>query len=390
MKRYSASILLIICLAALTYGFIELLSMRFESGDVYPEYSSLRADPLGTMALYESIGRLEGFTAARDLSPTDLPDPTGVTYLHLATTEGAWKQVSPDTLKKVDQFVTRGARLVMTLFPESTRNTSPEGNGRPEPVEEEPGEKTVSLWDEWGLVPGVVNLELGEKDVFMPALVVSTGSLDLPETLDWHSGLVFTEVGKAWKVIYARGSNPVVVERRVGAGSVVIATDSYFLSNEALQSARHADLLAWMIGPNRTIVFDEAHLGVVESPGVAALMRRYRLHWAIAALFLLGGLFVWKNATSLVLAHRPQAGEAFIAGRDAASGFVNLLRRNIPARDIFSACYTEWKKTAAQSGSYSALRLQRAEAAFNAEISRTAKERNPVEAYRTIAGILHK
>ena len=396
MKRYSSSIVLIVCLAALTCGFIELLALRFESGDVYPEYSSLRADPLGTMALYESIGKLEGFTATRDLSANgDLPYPAGVTYLHIATTDHAWENVPPDTLKKVEQFVNLGARLVITMYPEASRKppTAESEKLREEArkkAQQEPRDKTVSLWDKWGLTPRVVNLRLGDKEVFTPVPVSNNSDLKLPETLEWHSGLVFEKVNPAWKPIYKRGNYPVLLERRFGTGSVVIATDSYFLSNEAMQSARHADLLAWMIGPNRTIVFDEAHLGIVDQPGIAALMRRYRLHWVIGSLALLTGLFVWKNSTSLVPARTADSTDAFIAGRDATSGFVNLLRRNIPAREVLATCYMEWKKTAAQSGSYSAVRLQQAEAVFNAENSRTAKERNPVETYRTIAGILHK
>lgn len=390
MKRYSSSIVLVICLAVLTYGLVQLLALRFESGDVYPEYSSLRSDPLGTMALYESIGKLEGFTARRDLSANVLPEPQGVTYLHIATTDEAWERVPPEMFEKVDRFVKRGARLVITMFPETSRKPKPAEEKGAKTDADEPQEKTVSLWQQWGLRPRVINLRLGEQEIFAAVPVSNTSGLGLPETLDWHSGLVFEQVNAAWQAIYKRGNDPVLVERRFGTGSVVIATDSYFLSNEALQNARHPDLLAWMIGPNRTVIFDEAHLGVVEQPGVAALVRRYRLHWVVAAVVLLAGLFVWKNATSLVPARSAEAAELYIEGKDSSSGFVNLLRRNVPAREILSTCYTEWKKTAAQSGSYSAVRRQKAEAAYTAENLKAAKERDPVETYRAIAGILHK
>jgi hypothetical protein len=389
MKRYSSSIILVICLAVLTYGLVQLLALRFESGDVYPEYSSLRSDPLGTMALYESIGTLEGFTARRDLSANVLPEPQGVTYLHISTTDKAWERVPPALFEKVDQFVKRGARLVITMFPETSRKPRP-AEEKPKTAADEPQEKTVSLWQQWGLSPRVINLRRGEQEIFASVPVSNTSGLSLPETLDWHSGLVLENVNEAWQPIYKRESDPVLVERRFGSGSVVIATDSYFLSNEALQNARHSDLLAWVIGPNRTVIFDEAHLGVVEQPGVAALMRRYRLHWVIAAVVLLAGLFVWKNATSLVPARSAEAAEPYIEGKDSSSGFVNLLRRNVPAREILTTCYSEWKKTAAQSGSYSAVRLQKAEAAYTAENSKAAKEKDPVETYRAIAGILHK
>ena len=151
-------------------------------------------------------------------------------------------------------------------------------------------------------------------------------------------------------MIYARGTNAVVIERKFGKGSVVIASDSFFVSNEAMLKDRHADLLAWLVGANRTVVFDEAHLGMSESPGVAALMRKYRLHGLAAGLLLLAGLFIWKNSTSLMPPHADGRSEDFVAGKDAASGFVNLLRRNIPPRDVFATCFAEWKKTAAPSG----------------------------------------
>ena len=50
----------------------------------------------------------------------------------------------------------------------------------------------------------------------------------------------------------------------------MLSSDSYFLSNEAIRKERHADLLAWLVGLNARVLFDETHLGVSESPGVAA------------------------------------------------------------------------------------------------------------------------
>ena len=38
-----------------------------------------------------------------------------------------------------------------------------------------------------------------------------------------------------------------------------------------------------------------------------------------------------------------------MAGKDAAAGFVNLLRRNIPPRDVLTTCFAEWKKSFAHA-----------------------------------------
>ena len=48
------------------YGVTKLLALRFEEGDVYPAYSSLRYDPLGTRALYESLESILGDSVTRN------------------------------------------------------------------------------------------------------------------------------------------------------------------------------------------------------------------------------------------------------------------------------------------------------------------------------------
>ena len=232
------------------------------------------------------------------------------------------------------------------------------------------------------------NLLAGELDDYEPAKVRNQTDLPLPPSIEWHSGIVFTNLDKAWQIIYARGTNAVVVERKFGHGTVVIATDSYFVSNEAMLKDRHADFLAWLVGPSKTVVFDEAHLGTVETSGVSGLMRKYRLYWFIGGLIVLAGLFIWKNSVSLAPRYAEQKQEEYIPGKEAASGFVNLLRRNIPVGNLLDTCFAEWKKSAANSGKYSRTRVQQAEAIFHAEKSLAAGSDNALATYRHISTAL--
>ena len=41
-----------------------LLSLQYETGEAYPPYSSFRTDPIGTSALFEALGALDGVEAA--------------------------------------------------------------------------------------------------------------------------------------------------------------------------------------------------------------------------------------------------------------------------------------------------------------------------------------
>jgi hypothetical protein len=379
MKRYFPTILLFACGAALILGILQLFELRYEVGDVYPKYSSLRSDPLGTMAFYESVARLPGMTSQRDLSTSNrLPDGKGTAYFHVATTIDGWQQLPEETLREIERFAAAGGRLVITMFPESSMPSVP----APQPG------VPVKKIDRWGVDFQIISLKHDAAMLYEPAHVKNESGLPLPETLDWHSGIVFADLNPAWKTIYTREANAVVIERNFGTGSIVIATDSYFLSNEAMLRDRHADLLAWLVGASRNVVFDEAHLGVTEQPNVATLLRKYRLYWFAAGLLLLAGLFIWKNALSLVPPHSAEQVQDYVTGKDAAAGFDSLLRRSISPRDLFAVCFIEWKKSAGQTRKYSAARIQQAEASFDAENALPAKDRDPVRAYQNISRIL--
>ena len=412
MRKYLPIVLLLGCAAAFAFGLEQLFELRFASGDVYPACSSLRSDPLGTMAFYESLAKMPGLATSRDFRADNrLPEERATVYLHLAASPFEWEWVPADLHREIKDFLARGGRLVITFSPQTeaprrydwddedatnamksappkarVKKLTPDKPVKKKKIgrDDEPG---VSLNDEWGFHEGFVKLAQNDGE-YEPIRVKKKTDLPLPPSLDWHSGMVFTNCAGSWRTIYARDTNAVMIERAFGRGSVVMAGDSYFLSNEALARDRHADLLAWLAGPSRNIVFDEGHFGIVDTSGVAGLMRKYRLHGLAAALILLAGLFVWKNSTSLLPPRGEEQPDEMIAGKDAASGFVNLLRRSIAPRDLLAACFAEWKKSTAATGQFSAARRQQAEIIFQTENSAPARARNPVAAYQNIAAAL--
>jgi hypothetical protein len=424
MKSRLPVLLAVLCVAAFVFGSVELFQLRFEAGDVYPPYSSLRADPLGTMAFYESLQRLPGLRVGRDFRPTNLlPEAQDTVYLHLAASTWEWRWLPVEQFKEIETFLRRGGRLVVTFFPETSqpfRFLTPMGDeddlktakpGKRGPQQKKGkeasparkkkkqsmrpgGEKdmfgSVRLKERWGVEFGFEKLPQSKGDVYEPVLVTNRSARVLPEKLDWHSGAVFTQVAEPWQVIYARGTNAVVIERRFGDGSVVLATDSFFLSNEALRKDRHADLLAWLVGPGHSVVFDEAHFGILEGQGVATLMRKYRLHGCAAGLLMLALLFIWKNSVSFVPPHAETRPQAFVTGKAAAAGFVNLLRRNIRSRDLLEVCHREWKKSVAGNQRFSAERIRQTQAILDTESARPVRERDPLRAYADIHRLVSK
>jgi len=397
MRKHAANCILLVGAVAFAAGLFQLFKLRFEAGDVYPAYSSLRSDPLGTMALFESLGKMPQVGVVRDFAANNqLPSGRGNTYLHLAATRQEWLSAPEELVQEIQGYVLEGGRLVIAFLPETSRPRSTIGPtvapGKAPPKNPNPGSKNTSVSplfkDRWGVEFGFETLPIGGGETYSSVPVENQTKLPLPDSLAWHSGMIFTNVNAAWTTVYSRGTDPVLIERKFGSGSVVLMTDCFCLSNEAMVEDRHPELLAWLIGSARQIDFDEAHLGLVEDPGVAALIRKYRLHGVVAGLLLLAGLFIWKRSAGFMPRNTGRQPQQEIAGKDAAAGFVNLLRRNIAPRYLLRACFDEWTKSFARRGAHSIARVDLAQAAFEAEAARAKVEQDPVRAYREIRRVL--
>jgi hypothetical protein len=121
---------------------------------------------------------------------------------------------------------------------------------------------------------------------------------------------------------------------------------------------------------------------------VASLMRKYRLHGLVAGLLVLAGLFIWKNSVSFVPPYPEPAATEAVVGRDAAAGFINLLRRNLPADQLLRVCFEEWTKSLLHGSHHSIARVDQAQAVLEAETARAKTARDPVRAYREICQVL--
>ncbi len=391
-KAPAAAIVLL--LAAFAAGVAWLFVLRFDAGDIFPVYSSLRADPLGTKAFFDGLGNLDGLSVERNFRKLPAAAEGPATVFYLGAHAEAVHHVGEDHARDLEAVAAGGGRLVVSFYPvrpapvaTETKKAKPgagpghetetsgagEKGGRGRPANDNTGgsaPRTVCLLERWGF--GLARAPLAGD----------AGPAGAPAA--WRSTLVFDGLDEAWRVRQARDGRPVVIERNFGAGTIVLAADTYFLSNEAMANGRDPGLLAWIVGAHRRIVFDESHLGVSRQPGIAGLARKYRLYGLIPGLALLAGLFVWRNASSFPPPRRAAGeteGPSHAAGRDAGEAFVNLLRRNIPPREILHACLDEWARSFPHVRADGGEKLSRARAA-------AAASRDPVAGYRQIARIL--
>jgi len=380
-------IVLVLIFAAFGAGIVHLFLLRFEGGDVYPPYSSLRADPLGTKVYYESLEQI-GVQVSRNLEPIGkLTGAPGKTFIFCGM--GQNDHVPEAVANKLEALSSAGSRVVLTFDPRRSFFEKLQDQQM-----ESEGGKLVSLGERWGckfaFVPRKVSPS-GQYESFLAEAASSDATLD--PAVSWHSTLYFEADGR-WKNRYiindaARTTQrAVTIERDFGAGTLVLTSDSYFLSNEALRFERRLKLLEWLRGGNRHVVFDETHHGVETSPGIAALIGRYRLHGLIGSLLLLAALYVWKSSARFVPPwDDAEPAESSVGGRDAAAGLGNLLQRGIPPRELLKVCLSEWRKAAGGRQDLEA-KARQAQALLSAPDSPAAAD--PVGTYRQVAQILNQ
>lgn len=279
-----------------------------------------------------------------------------------------------------------------------------------------------NIRERWGFQLGEIPLpNAKENSTGRIKVTRRVASPEIPEDLWWRSPYYFDTLAKHWRVCYGRETlrdkpntalghfadnlerlvrkiigkprpvsetiqRPVVIERRWGDGSIVLLSDSYLLSNEAMRWDRYPAFLTWLIGPHHRILFDETHLGVMESPGVMTLIRRYRMHWILVALGIVAALFIWRNALSLTPRHREDRASIIELGRqDASEGLVNLLRRSVPPKELNARCFDLWVQ---DLGRTSSLRRDNIEKARN--LAQNPDGHSAIECYRDISKLLNE
>ena len=431
---------------AFGFGMVKLWMLRYDTGDIYEPYSSLRTDPLGARAFYESLGRLPGVSARRNYRPLKyLTRKDGDTLFYLGLDDSwmpsevrtATSQPAEDgksAARAIHEFAASGGRVVISFTPsagvesfnameelfgdmykddaeDEDRDKDDQDDDTEEEEEEDTTTKPADSDDnsETDNTPDEDNefdtssdyamgVSIGGRDDDdwrelhkTPAMGVDEVSINWPD-IPWRGSLYFKGLSDNWKVICQQNDEPVIIEGSVGSGSIVICADSYFLSNEAVvnQTTRNPQLLAWLAG-GRTVIFDEIHLGQANRESLSSLARQHGLTHLFFVLLVLGGLYIWKNSVSF-LPRDPEHTERFgggdIQGKSSALGLQSLLRKCIPPKRLLGECLKHWSTSTLAKRPKQRADEEKIRALVAAETSRPAKNQDPVKAYTTICRIL--
>lgn len=376
-------------------GFLRVLEKRFATGDVYPHYSTLRSDPLGSRALHDSLAALPGLTVSRNYRPLmnlRTLDADSTLWLGGLEVETLGQLRAPEDSPVLAAIRDGGARLVITLDPRAAPAFGARSSIANEEESDDEGEEDDPAGKKLTQLLGV-RVTPADKpeapDDGWPPRPGENAPEDLPA---WRAPHRFTDLDGAWRVAARVGDDPVVIERSFGSGTVVMASDSYFASNEALWREASPGFLLWLIGGKTRLIFDETLHGSVESGGAMKMIRRYRFHGFLIGLLILVALLAWRGGTSLTpgseTLERGLVGDDAVLGEDAASGLERLLRRNIPPSRLPRTCVSVWRDSAGRRHRTESESRRREIDALLAEHERDPRHPGPVETIRRISRLL--
>lgn len=399
--RFGSLLLLLLVVGLFVSGTVYVFAVRFESGDVYPPYSSYRSDPLGTRAFYECLGRLPGVRAGRNTgSPEKWTGMNGSTLFLVGVRRNSSGTVDRSWAEAVEKVSREGGRIVIAFVPqpesEGKARPTPErnkGKARDEPRGKQKDPREVNDPDVlsrssaappalWGIRTGRLS---GHQGV---AQLVAKGT-GLPSSLYWHGTLALEPAdGTGWRVIYAKEGKPVVLERTGKKGGMVLLADSFPLSNEAMKEHRSSALLAWLCGRHDRIVFDETHLGTSDTPGISGLLRKEGLAPFFVSLIVLALLAIWWQSAPFVPPPPDDRTGEVETGRTHRTGMTNLLRRNVPPGEILGVCLAEWERSLDRGTENLTPLVPEIRAIVAEEQNRSKKTRSPVQAYRKASALV--
>jgi hypothetical protein len=383
-KRPILTAVMIALLAALlVLGLARLFSLRFSSGEIYPAYSTLRADPLGAKLLYQSLKQSRFLSSVeRHFTKLDQIDyPPDTTFVMLAAEErfdDSHDRIERGMASALFGVMNTGGRVALSYKPYFHYEDPDGGTASNETAvatndcelacdnvnEGDEGDEEADSTDsaETNLCCSVTRSNtlqtaqwLGFETTYaqreQPQTATATRAVEpssLPETLRCGTDLCFTNLSMAWTTLYERDGHPVVIERRVGKGSLALSTLSYPFSNEALRDHRSSEFLIWFIGnDSHHVRFSERHHGLLQDPNTASLIRKHRLHWPLWGLLITALLLVWQQASSLLPRHDEATGQqaATSGSGDSTQALTNLLRRSIPGNRIAATCMEQWESS---------------------------------------------
>ena len=376
---------LIIFFAIIALGLwllIDVMEQKFSRGESHSEYSVLRSGPLGSSMLYETMKETKTIRSELNFIPIpEWDDLNDCTVFILGINEYALRY--RNNVDIIHNMLMQSGRVLITINPNRTYyrvrdkitnneedssgntrgNTSGNTSGNvfaengievnaqenhketPEVDEEEDVDEQIEESEEDGIALGYLGKKLG----FEIAFNEDKDFLKANKTMMFRgkeevclTPYYFNNLNEHWKVLAKKGDYPVIIEREFGNAKLIVFSDSYIFSNEALVKNKNYDFLNWSVSDRSSVYFDETQHGNVKNTGIATLLKRYKLQGFFYSLIFIVILLIWSNS-HVPLANKDEKDEdSNINEPPVSDGLENLISRLQSNEDAFNICYQKY------------------------------------------------
>ncbi len=376
-----------------------LFNMRFKTGDVYPPYSTLRADPLGAMALFESLNEIENIIVERnydsisDFQKKNLFQPVKLTIFFLNS--GFEPVYSKKYFNELKMIALNGGTVIIAFRPDFNEHNfslyeNKNNSDSASQLSSNNKEKNIKVsadtiaFDFFSGV-GLKKFQKNNKIRFAEKMILESGENEIP----CASNYFFDLKKNSWEIVYSiKNEYPVVIRRTFGKGSFIFIADSYLFSNEGLRKHPKPEFILQCLNSNAKIIFDESHIGVINSHGISSLIIKYRLHGSIICAFIVFLFFLWKRLSQVAPVYKNNILEKnkIVTGKDSITGLVNILRRHIDPKKIVTEGFEEWKKSQPKNNRKIIEKSNR----MRDELNLIDLKKNPVDDYNRLLKIFNE
>lgn len=366
-------------------GCIYYLLLMGYQAEQFPEYSSQSTGRSGVTALVNSLSDLESLHVRHNFS--DLPERNNDTRETIFLIGITPEQLEQETFgRTLADLLQDGDRVVISLTPvipwfERDNDESLRREGTLVINEEQIQSSRSAL-------SGVTTAGTVESNELQQATKMSASPLS-SSTLPIRSR-VEVDLSDDWTTHYDLNGKPVLAEHGEYGGDLVLLTGSYLFTNHALRDHRVPELLSYCVGNRSHVVFDETHLSIRSRPGIMNLAREYGLTLFLFVLIGMGGLYLWKNSSSLVPPYSLRSWEPeeqAMMGNDENLGLYNLIRNRVSSEQLLNLCLEEYRKDV-NRGWIRKANLEQAEQRLQSESDKDASDRL-IETYRELSRLLH-
>lgn len=320
------AVILIIIFFAFFAGTVFIFQSRFRKGETFPDYSTLKADPLGTLALFESLHKTPNLTVTRNYSSSSVFDISNSTVFFIGVQPYIF-EMDGSLTSHIDSLLKKGNRVIVSFLNPPFYS--------PSTVPADSAEKSKVLFTH--------SIKFRKKSSDISA-VHSTDTFFTNVT--WP-GALNLQADSSWKAIVSRDSFMLLGEKKVHSGVLVVLHDGYNLSNQGLRDniKRNGSnpLIPYLISNSTTVIFDESHHGIVKRMGISALLQKTGFTPVIVFLCIWFLLLIWY-IQGITIRVQPVSIRDNLS-TETPDSLQLILTSRIAAKNILHTCRDEWQKS---------------------------------------------